>query len=638
MKTVIQSQAQRECAFTGQALRMDAPEKGKRDEMKENGKTYTKTGMLLCFLRGSKGLFAASILASAVVAALDMVTPQIIRIVVDYCLGDEMGSLPVFVQEALAAAGGRTYFLRNLYLAAVAVLAVAVFSAVFQYLNTYLNARATERMVKTARDLLFSHIEELPFDWHMKNQTGDILQRCTSDVTTVRDFVSEQLVQVMRIAILILFSAFFMASMSWKLSLVVFLSVPVIVGYSWFFYRRIGHLLLQCDENEGVLSTITQENLTGVRVVRAFGREQYERERFRKQNVVYTDAWMDLCRLLSGFWASGDLLMGLQLMLIVVLGTVFCVRGELTAGELIAFISYNRRLIWPVRRLGRMLSEMSKAGVSMERLLYILNSPAEERNEAGQTPAMRGDIVFDHVTFAYEKDVPVLRDVSFRVAGGSTLGILGPTGSGKSTLMHLLNRLYDADEGRITVDGVDVRDMSLPWLRAHIGMVLQEPYLFSRTVGENIAMAAEAGEEEICSAARTAAVDESIEQFVRGYDTLVGERGVTLSGGQKQRVAIARTLVQGTPILVFDDSLSAVDAETDAKIRRALAAYTGQATVILISHRIATLREADQILVLEHGRVTQQGTHEELAGQPGLYREICAIQDPEEGGMCHAGA
>ena len=608
--------------------------------------TYSKFTMLLLFLRGSKRFFTMSILASAVVAALDMVTPQVIRIVVDGCLSSQTETLPGVVRRYLDEAGGREFIISHLYMAALAILAAAALSAVFQYLNNYLNSVATERMMKTTRDTLYAHIERLPYSWHMENQTGDIIQRCTSDVNMVREFVSEQLVQVIRIAVLIAFSVVVMVSMSMTLSWVVFLSIPVIIGYSYFFYRRIGHLFQECDENEGVLSSIAQENLTGVRVVRAFGRESYERERFRKQNHIYTDAWMKLCKLLSGFWAAGDLVMALQLLLLVVMGSVLCVQGKLTAGMLIAFISYNRRLIWPVRHLGRMISEMSKAGVSMDRLLYILNSRTEEIEENGETaalagkscPDMGGDIVFRNVSFGYTEEEKILRDVSVTIKGGTTLGILGGTGSGKSTMMHLLNRLYELQDGEITISGVPVKEIPLPWLRSHIGMVLQEPYLFSRTIEENIAITRTAADaagtmEDIRHAARVACIDESIERFSKGYQTLVGERGVTLSGGQKQRTAIARMLVQNTPIMVFDDSLSAVDTETDEKIRNALKQYMGQATVILISHRISTLMDADRIIVLERGRIAQQGTHRELIAQEGLYREIYEIQSPEGGAI-----
>lgn len=589
---------------------------------------YTKTSMLMRFLDGSLHFFVISIIASAVVAGIDMVTPQIIRIVVDYCLMGDTGTLPAFVVSALEAFGGRAVLSEKLWIAAAAVAVLAAVSAVFRYLNTYLNTKGTERMVKTARDLLYEHIESLPFSWHSDNQTGDIIQRCTSDMQTVREFVSEQLVQVIRIVILIVFSVVFMLLMSVRLSVVVFLSVPVLVGYSYYFYFKIGHLFLECDENEGVLSTIAQENLTGVRVVRAFGREEYERERFRKQNHKYTDAWMSLCRILSVYWASGDLLMFVQIMLIVVIGTVLCVHGQLTAGALIAFVSYNNQLIWPVRRLGRMLSEMSKAGVSMDRLLYILNS-GEETWEGTAEPDMHGDIVFHDVSFGYNESKEIIRDLSLTIPGGSTVGVLGMTGSGKSTLMYLLNGLYTPDAGRITIGGNDIRDISLPWLRKNIGIVLQEPFLFSRTLEENIALAVETDHENVRRAAGIAALDDSVSRFAKGYDTMVGERGVTLSGGQKQRAAIARMLVQDPPVMIFDDSLSAVDAETDAVIRKRLSWIMGGRTVILISHRISTLKDADRIVVLDEGRIAESGTHEELLRAGGLYSRIWSIQNPE---------
>ncbi|MBQ6359950.1 MAG: ABC transporter ATP-binding protein [Lachnospiraceae bacterium] len=590
---------------------------------------YIKTSMLMCFLHGSLRFFVVSILSSAIVAGIEMVTPQIIRIVVDYCLMGDAGTLPGPVVSFLDSAGGRTVLSDKLWMAAAAVGVLAAVSAVFRYLNVYLNTRGTEKMVKTARDLLYSHIESLPFSWHSGNQTGDIIQRCTSDMQTVREFVSEQLVQVIRIVILIVFSVVFMLLMSVKLSLVVFLSVPVLVGYSWYFYFKIGHLFLECDENEGVLSTIAQENLTGVRVVRAFGREEYERERFRKQNHKYTDAWMSLCRILSVYWASGDLLMFVQIMLIVVIGTILCVDGQLTAGALIAFVSYNNQLIWPVRRLGRMLSEMSKAGVSMDRLLYILNS-GEETWEGTAEPDMTGDIVFHDVSFGYNDSKEIIKDLSLTIPGGSTVGVLGMTGSGKSTLMYLLNGLYTPDSGRITISGNDIRDISLSWLRRSIGIVLQEPFLFSRTLEENIALAADTDLENVRRAAGIAALDDSVNRFAKGYDTMVGERGVTLSGGQKQRAAIARMLVQDPPVMIFDDSLSAVDAETDAVIRKRLSGVMGDRTVILISHRISTLADADRIVVLDEGRIAEEGTHEELLRAGGLYSRIWAIQNPEE--------
>ena len=374
---------------------------------------------------------------------------------------------------------------------------------------------------------------------------------------------------------------------------------------------------------------MAQENLTGVRVVRAFGREKYERDRFEEHNEAYTSLWVKLGRLMSFFWSSADVLSGLQIMLVVVFGVVYCLRGGMTSGEYIAFISYNGMLVWPVRQLGRMISEMSKAGVGIDRIGYIMDAEEEKDREGAKTPPMDGDICFDHVTFSYEGGREMLHDVSLTIPAGTTLGILGGTGSGKSTLMYLLDRLYPlpADSGKITIGGTDIADIRLDHLRRNIGIVLQEPYLFSRTLRENLGITSEnLPEEELAAAVRAACLQETVDSFTKGYDTFVGERGVTLSGGQKQRAAIARMLTRPTPIMIFDDSLSAVDTETDARIRAELEKRFGTATIILISHRITTLSKADKVLVLDRGRVAQLGTPEELSRQPGLYRQIEEIQ------------
>ncbi|MBQ4051366.1 MAG: ABC transporter ATP-binding protein, partial [Oscillospiraceae bacterium] len=405
--------------------------------------------------------------------------------------------------------------------------------------------------------------------------------------------------------------------------------IPLVMGYSGIFYAKIAGRFRIADEAEGELTTTVQENLSGVRVVRAFGRERFEIERFDKKNINFSNLWIELGKLLSLYWCLGDLITGLQVMTIIVAGAFFAVQGELSLGEFLAFVSYNATLIWPVRGLGRILSEMSKAGVSIDRVAYILNAEEEIEPADAKTPAMTGDICFNDVTFSYEGVKPVLDHVSFTIPAGKTFAVLGSTGSGKSTMMHLLDRLFDLGEGQgsITVGGVDIREIRRDHLRKNIGLVLQEPFLYSRTIKENIAIAHPGvGLDDVRGAAGIACVDEAIDTFTDGYDTVVGERGVTLSGGQKQRVAIARMLMQNAPIMIFDDSLSAVDAETDAKIRAALHERMGDATVILISHRITTLMQADMILVLEDGKLSQMGTHNELIAKEGIYRQIYDIQ------------
>ena len=591
-------------------------------------KTYTNVSLVLEFLRGNKHFFILSILTSMVVAGLEMISPQLIRVTVDSIIGDRTIALPNFANSWIKAIGGIPFLRAHLWFIGIAIVVVAGLTAVFRYLSSLYNAKGAQELIRTMRNRLFSHIQKLPFSWHMQNQTGDIIQRCTSDVELIKNFIAEQLTRVFRVVILIGLAICFMFSMNVKLAMVAVVFVPITVAYSVYFRTRIRDNFTQCDENEGVLSTIAQENLTGVRVVRAFGRERYERDRFEKQNQIYTNAWMQLCKILALFWGACDLFSGLQLMLMVILGAVFCVNGAMTAGEFIAFISYNAMLTHPVRALGRMISEMSKAGVSIERIRYIMNSEEETDKEHAVTPDMHGDIVFDHVSFAYGEE-PVLKDISFTIPKGTTFGILGSTGSGKSTLMYLLNRLYDLPEenGRITIGGVDIADMKSEWVRSNIGMVLQEPFLFSRTIAENIGITKkDMTLSDIREAAKIACIDESVMSFTQGYDTLVGERGVTLSGGQKQRTAIARMLTQGTPIMIFDDSLSAVDADTDVKIRKELRKNLGDATVILIAHRVTTISQADCIMVLDQGQIAEMGSHEQLMERNGIYRKIYDMQ------------
>lgn len=599
----------------------------------KNQKRAEKRGkmkMTLGFMRGSVGFFVTSIISALLLALLDTLSPKIISVTVDSVLGSEPAELPEWALSIINSLGGFEYFRHHLYYVALLLVVLAVFTAVFQYCNRVFNAKGAETLVKNMRDSIFTHIDRLPFSWHMKNQTGDIIQRCTSDVDNVKRFLSDQLTSVFRIIIMLCLSLYFMFLMNVKLALVAVAFMPFIIGYSALFHGKIGKRFEVCDENEGILSAIAQENLTGVRVVRAFGRERYEREKFTKQNEYYTGLWVNLHRTFSIFWSTSDLISGIWVMCIVVVGAVMCVRGDgMTAGKYIAFISYNAMLMWPIRQLGRMISEMSKTGVSLGRIYQIMSAEEEHDKPDAVTPDMHGDIVFDHVSFAYDGCPEILSDINFSIKAGTTLGILGGTGSGKSTLMYLLDRLYDIPEGcgKITIGGVDIADMKADWVRENVGMVLQEPFLFSKSIAENVGITKENIDlPEIREAARIACLDETVTSFSKGYDTFVGERGVTLSGGQKQRAAIARLIVQRTPIMVFDDSLSAVDTETDSKIRHALSENLGGSTVILISHRITTLMQAEKIVVLDKGRVAEEGTHSELISKGGLYKQIYEIQ------------
>ena len=602
------------------------------NNMTDNNMRFkTKTELVLFFLKGSIFFFVLSILFSLSVTFFDMIGPKIIQYTVDFCIADETSStVPGYLEAIMQLLGGRDYLRSHLYLIALLVAVVGLLGAVSRYLFRLFNSMGAEKLIQRMRDKLFEHIMHLPFTWHGENHTGDIIQRCTSDVDTIKMFISEQMSALFRIIIRIIIAMYFMIGINGKLTIISAVFIPIIVLYSCFFHGKIRSAFEKADTEEGRLSATAQENLTGVRVVRAFGREKYEKERFVKQNHEYTQLWIDLMKILSAFWSSNDLISGLQVMLITVFGAVFCVHGEITVGEYIAFVSYNSMLVWPVRALGRIISEMSKAGVSIDRISYIMNSEPEKDREGAVEPSLSQDISFENVSYAYENGGgEVLKNVSFKIKAGTTFGILGGTGSGKSTLMYLMDRLYDISEGngRILVGDTDIRDIKASWLRKNIGFVLQEPFLFSRTLSENIGITQKDSDfKEIRKAAKIAALDDTIESFGKGYETYVGERGVTLSGGQKQRTAIAQMLVGKPPVMVFDDSLSAVDTQTDAKIRNALSENVGDSTVVLISHRITTLMHADNIIVLDHGRIAEQGTHEQLLLQNGIYKKIYDIQ------------
>ncbi|MBQ4353759.1 MAG: ABC transporter ATP-binding protein [Clostridia bacterium] len=594
-------------------------------------KKHSKLRLALSFLEGCRHFFLLCILSSMLASLFELICPKIISYTVDSVLGDSASVMPAFVNTLVDSVGGTAYLRSHLWIIALVILAAALLMGLCKYGEAVFNRKGSETLVENMRNRLFGHIEKLPFQWFMSHQTGDIIQRCTSDVETIKMFLSEQLTSILSTVLLIAMSLFFMYAINPTLATVALLSIPVIVAYSALFHGKIGKGFLQCDEDEGKLSSIVQENLTGVRVVRAFGREKYEVDKYTKQNGIYADAWVKLGLLMSLFWCSGDLLSALQSMLVLILGTVFCVRGDMTVGDLIAIISYNAMLTWPVRSLGRVISEMSKAGISIGRVQEILDAQEEKDAPDAADCDVSGDIVFDHVSFSYENSPEILHDISLTIPKGSTLGILGMTGSGKSTLVSLLCRLYELPEnsGTITVSGQDIRKIKASSLRKNIGIVLQEPFLFSRTLRENIGITFDhpaEHEEEIRQAAKAASLDETIAGFAEGYDTMVGERGVTLSGGQKQRTAIARLLTQNTPVMIFDDSLSAVDSETDAKIRQALREKTADSTVILISHRIQTLMASDHIIVMAGGRIVESGTHDSLLAQNGIYKRINDIQ------------
>ena len=584
------------------------------------------------FMKGNLFRYLGSILAVIVTVTVGFVSPLVLEETIDGVIGQKR---PLHIPGALGAwveqLGGRDFLIHHLWIMALAILALSLISCLFGYLRGRWSAEASESIAENMRNRLYRHLQTLSYDYHVKAETGDLIQRCTSDVETIRRFLSSQVVELFRSVLMLVIALVIMLSMNVKMTLVSMILVPPLFAFAWLFFSWVRRWFKESDEAEGRMSAVLQENLTGVRVVRAFGREQYEVEKFTRVNNELHRKSKKLCDLLAVYWSGSDCLSMIQTGVTLAFGVYLAAKGEMLVGEMTVYVSYISMLLWPIRQMGRILSDMGKSMVSFDRIQQILGEKPETDDPNTIDAPIDRDIEFRHVGFEYEAKNPVLRDVSFTVKAGQTVAILGATGSGKSTLMHLLLRLYDVKRGDILIGGVSISKIRKQWLRSRIGLILQEPFLYSRTVRGNVGIVKpDATDEEIFEVTRTASAHEFIESFERGYDTVVGERGVTLSGGQKQRVAIARTLLKDNDVLIFDDSLSAVDTETDKAIRLALKEKRKGMTTFIISHRLTTLAEADFIVVLEDGRVAQTGTHEQLIHQDGLYKRIYQIQSDLE--------
>lgn len=583
---------------------------------------------LLKLTKGNRLLYITAIISIAVATFVAMIEPMIIRVTIDSIIGNEPMDVPGPIENIIMAVGGKEVLWRNIWMCSLALVTLTCTRGVFLFLKGKLSAQAAENIARNMRTKLYNHIQNLPYKYHVNAESGDLIQRCTSDVDTVRKFFARQLVEIGRAFFIVTFAIIMMLSLSKKMTFIAMIVIPFIFAFSYVFFLKIKNTFEEADKQEGVLTSILQENLDGVRVVKAFGRQTFEIEKYEKQNKKYRDDTFKLVKLLSNYWSLSDLLCMTQIGLVLIAGVYFTVKGEISLGTLVVFNTYEGMLLWPVRQLGRILSDMGKMTVSLGRITEILDTPIEQEYGKAMKPEIEGEISFENVSFEYEKEQGVLHDISFKVKKGETVAIVGPTGSGKSSLVHLLLRLYDYNSGSIKVDGVELKDIERKWMRNNVGIVLQEPFLYSRTIKENIKIAKlDSQDAEVYNAASAAAVHEVITSFENGYDTIVGEKGVTLSGGQRQRVAIARTLIKNMPILIFDDSLSAVDAETDRVIRRELNKKSSDNTTFIISHRISTVMDADKIIVLNHGKVESIGTHDELVNKDGIYKRIWEIQN-----------
>lgn len=584
--------------------------------------------------------FLWALIATIMMVIIGFLTPLLLSEIVDSILGSEPFTMPDFLMNPINDLGGRDFLRQNLWIPALALILMNVVNGVFTFIKGRSSAIASENIARKLRNDLYRHLQHLPFAYHVKAQAGELIQRCTSDVDTIRRFLAVQVMEVVNTVLMVVIAMSILLPRSVPITLYSLILVPPLFCFATWFFKMVHKSFEVADEADGVLNAVLQENLSGVRVVRAFGQQEREVEKFDRVNNDLRKKNLRLNELLAIYWGGGDAISMTQTLLTLVVCIIYACNGWITVGTLIVFTSTLGMLLFPIRQLGRTLSDAGKAMVSMKRVQAILHEEAEPDEPNALKPDLHGDIVFDHVSFAYPDDnVPVLRDVSFTIPAGKTAAVLGGTGSGKSTMMYLLQRLYTPTSGKITIGGVDIQQIDRKYLRAHVGLILQEPFLYSKSIRENVGITAPEQEaERIEHAADIASASGFIAKADKGWETVVGERGVTLSGGQKQRIAIARTLLKDNNILIFDDSLSAVDTETDAQIRAALRHEQKDVTTLIISHRVTTLSQADLILVLENGQITQQGTHAELCSQLGLYQRINSIQNALEEELTQAKA
>lgn len=535
--------------------------------------------------------FLWALIATIMMVIIGFLTPLLLSEIVDSILGSEPFTMPDFLMNPINALGGRDFLRQNLWIPALALILMNVVNGVFTFIKGRSSAIASENIARKLRNDLYRHLQHLPFAYHVKAQAGELIQRCTSDVDTIRRFLAVQVMEVVNTVLMVVIAMSILLPRSVPITLYSLILVPPLFCFATWFFKMVHKSFEVADEADGVLNAVLQENLSGVRVVRAFGQQEREVEKFDRVNNDLRKKNLRLNELLAIYWGGGDAISMTQTLLTLVVCIIYACNGWITVGTLIVFTSTLGMLLFPIRQLGRTLSDAGKAMVSMKRVQAILHEEAEPDEPNALKPDLHGDIVFDHVSFAYPDDnVPVLRDVSFTIPAGKTAAVLGGTGSGKSTMMYLLQRLYTPTSGKITIGGVDIQQIDRKYLRAHVGLILQEPFLYSKSIRENVGITAPEQEaERIEHAADIASASGFIAKADKGWETVVGERGVTLSGGQKQRIAIARTLLKDNNILIFDDSLSAVDTETDAQIRAALRHEQKDVTTLIISHRVTTL-------------------------------------------------
>jgi len=519
-------------------------------------------------------------------------------------------------------------FLNEVLYVAIILMALQVVRFLFRFIELSIRGFVRHTMGQNLRLKMYEHIQKLPYKFHNNSDSGDLIQRSTSDIETSVNFLSRTLMDMIFLQSTLVFGAYQLYVLNGTLTIILLTIIPFVGIASVLYFRKNDKMYHDVEEAESKMMTVIQENLSSARIVRAFGNEAYEIEKLRIKNDHHRDMRLRTGKIVSKFWGTMDFIGISQYVLVIGLGIYFMNQNQMDAAQIAAALGLVGMLIWPIRGLGHILNDYAKALAASKRIYEILNLETEYVKNGTMTPEIKGHLVFEHVSFKFDDTENILfKDLSFEILPGETVAFIGRTGSGKSTLMNMLMRMYEYQSGHIYLDSVELRDIEKTYLRSHLGVVLQEPFLFSKTVYDNIAIAnRKADRSKIMMAAQAASLEKDIKTFQQGYDTLVGEKGTTLSGGQKQRVAIARVLVSEKPVLIFDDALSAVDTQTDLLIREALSKMNKKQTTLIITHRMTTAKEADKIIVIDQGVVQAVGNHETLSKQAGLYQELWKIQ------------
>lgn len=598
--------------------------------------TSKATYSLWSITRGQRITYTLAILAMVATNFFVFGAPLLGKYAIDVAVAGNFESaapvLGAWAQDLKPNANTTNQIVTYLWLSAGLALFITCIGGLFMYWRGRLAAFASEQLVRGLREELYAKLHDLRASFYDGSDTGDLVQRSSSDVETMRVFLASDVIEIGRACLLLLCVLPLLFWLDSRLAWLSLVLMPVLIVGAYLFFQRVQQIFQVTDEAEGAMTATLQENLTGIRVVRAFARQEFEVEKFGEKNQNFRNLNYRLIRLMALYWSISDLFAMSQIGIVLIAGAGFVVDGSLTVGTLFAFLTYESMVIWPVRQLGRVLTDSGKAVVSLGRINEVLSEPVEDTKTIPQSHRSNGQLSLNNLSFAYANNATVeqtnvLSNLTVDITSGETIGVVGPPGCGKSSLVRLLLRLYPYHSGSATLDGNEISELDRHWLRQQISVVLQDPFLYSRNIRDNLLVGrADATDEQIEQACQQACILDAIKSFPQGFNAMVGERGVTLSGGQRQRLALARALIKDPSVLILDDALSAVDAKTEASILAALRKRKGRQTTLIIAHRLSSVMHADRILVLAEGAMVQLGSHEQLITQPGPYQQLCELQ------------